>query len=103
MNLPRVTKISMRKVEILRHHAERKILRAKNSSHLAHHFFHAHVGARVARAIVSSKKKLELAAGLPGIARAEHPFELVELDQATHPSLQEQVRHGRGSLEAPEP
>src|SRR5580700_7349415 len=99
MNLPRVAEISTRKIEILRHHAERKVLRAKNPPYLAHHFFHADVGASVARAIVSGKKKFELSAGLPCTAGAQHPFELVEFDQPADPGLKEQVGHGRGSPE----
>ena len=99
--LPCVAKISAREIEILRHHAEREIFRAEDSPHLAHHFFHADVGTGVARAVVSGEKQLERRTGFPGLARAEHPFELVQFDQAADPGFEQQVGHGRGSSAAP--
>src|SRR5580692_608900 len=100
MDLAGVAEISASEIEILRHDAEGEIFVAENAAHLANHFFYADVGAGVARAVVSGEEKFEFGAGLPGLSGAEHPFELVEFDEAADPGFEEQVGHERGSCEA---
>ena len=81
MHLLRVAEISAREFEILRHHRPGHILGAQDALHLPDDFFHANVGAGVARAVVAGEKQLQRLARLPGLARAEHVLQFVQLDR----------------------
>ena len=79
--------------EILRHHAEGDVFRAQNMADLAQHFRNAHIGAHIARAVVSGKEQLQFFAGLPGFALAHHPAQLGGLDAAADPRFKHQIHH----------
>ncbi len=97
MNLLRVAEVAARQIEILRHHAQREILRAQNAAHLPEHFLHAHVGAGVARSVVAGEQQLQLRSRFPWLARAKHPFEFVQFDQTADPGFEDEIHHGRTS------
>src|SRR5215472_8129075 len=58
MNLVGSIKVSLGEFEVLAHHAKVDTLAAKDVPDLAQHFFDAHVGAHIARAIVSGEEQL---------------------------------------------
>ena len=93
MNLPRALKIPFAVCEILCHYAEIGILRSQDVPNLPQHFLHAHVTARIPRAVVSCKEQLQFLAGGPRFAETQHPSEAPHLDQRADPCDQEKVGH----------
>ena len=92
VNLRVSSKVPVRAFEILRHHAEVNALGAQNVPHLAQHFLDAHVGTRVAGAVVAGKQQLQLFAGLPRLASPSiHPA--FAFDDAADPGFQDKVHH----------
>src|ERR1700736_5672960 len=101
MDLLRVAEIATRQIEILRHDAEGDVFRTQDLPHLSQHFLDADIGTRIARPVIAGEQQLEPFSGLPGIARTEHPFEFIKLNEATHPGLENKIHHGRKSRAVP--
>jgi hypothetical protein len=88
-------------LEVLRQHAQFAFVRAEDVVDLAQHLLHAHICARVARAVVTGEEEFQLIARLPSAARAQHPFEFRQLDQSADPSFKSQIHAHRVFLFQP--
>src|SRR6202041_2569705 len=63
VHLPPVSKLTSRKVKILRHHGDKKILRAEAAADLAQNFFDADIRSSISRTVVTREKEFQLFAG----------------------------------------
>ena len=95
MNLTRAFEVAFGALEILRHDAEIDVLRAKNMADLPQHFLNAHIATGIARAVIARKEELQLFAGRPALAEAEHPAEARDFNQGADPSDEEEIGHAR--------
>ncbi len=95
VDLARAVKITAAAVEVLRHHAEINVAGAEDVANLAKHFLYAHIGAGIARAVVSGEEQAEFIAGFPALTKAEHPADAPDFDQRADPSDQKEVGHAR--------
>src|SRR5438445_10459515 len=93
VHLVAVLEISIGELEILAHQADLDIVGSQNVAQLAESFFRAHVGAGIARAVVSREKQLEPFSRLPAFPLAENPPGLGALDVSADPGLQDEVHH----------
>jgi hypothetical protein len=92
-NLGRILKISARAIEVEGHGGKVDLFWAQDVADLAQHFFDAHIGSHIARAVIPGKEQLQFFSRLPRLSASQHPSGLGALDVARDPRFENEVHH----------